>query len=73
MTASVIPERNRLAVSTVKLTSGTILSPFFKIDIRGIDNIPEKESFVLLPGHQRREDIPLIAISKMNKQCNRGK
>lgn len=63
MTRSVIPERNRLAVRIVKLASRAILSPFFKINIRGIDNIPEKESFVLLPKHQRWEDIPLIAIS----------
>ena len=63
MTSLVIPERNRLAVNIVKFASRTILSHFFKIDVRGIDNIPEKESFVLLPKHQRWEDIPLIAIS----------
>lgn len=63
MTTSVIPERNRLAVSIVKLASRAVLSPFFKINVRGIDNIPEKESFVLLTKHQRWEDIPLIAIS----------
>jgi len=60
---SIIPERNGLAVSVVKLASRTFLSPFFKTNIRGIENIPEKESFVLLPKHQRWEDIPLIAIS----------
>jgi len=63
MKTSVIPERNRLAVSIVKLASRAILSPFFKIKVRGIDNIPEREAFVLLPKHQRWEDIPLVAIS----------
>ena len=63
MTASVIPERNRLAVNTVKLISKAVLSPFFKSNIRGINNIPQKGSFVLLPKHNRWEDIPLIAIS----------
>ena len=63
MTASAIPERNGLAVSIVKLASRAVLSPFFKINIRGTENIPEKGSFVLLPKHQRWEDIPLVAIS----------
>ena len=63
MNASEYSERNKLAVSIVKLVSRVVLSPFFKMNIRGIDNIPEKGSFVLLPKHQRWEDIPLIAIS----------
>lgn len=63
MTGSVIPERNRLAVNIVKFASRAILSHFFKINVRGLDNIPERESFVILPKHQRWEDIPLIAIS----------
>ena len=63
MEESVIGERSRLAVSIVKLASRIFLSPFFKINVRGTDNIPEKGSFVLLPKHQRWEDIPLIAIS----------
>lgn len=63
MAASVIVERNGLAVRIVKLASRAFLSPFFKINVRGIDNIPVKGSFVLLPKHQRWEDIPLIAIS----------
>ncbi len=63
MTASVLPERNRLAVSLVKVISKAVLSPFFKLNIRGIENIPEKGSFVLLPKHSRWEDIPLISIS----------
>ncbi len=58
-----IPERNSLAVAIVRLASRAFLSPFFKINVRGIENIPEKDSFVLLPKHQRWEDIPLIAIS----------
>ena len=63
MAVFVIPERNRLAVNLVKLISKAVLSPFFKLNIRGIENIPEKGSFVLLPKHNRWEDIPLIAIS----------
>ena len=63
MPTSIFPERNSLAVSIVKLTSRAVLSRFFKINIRGIENIPANKSFVLLPKHQRWEDIPLIAIS----------
>lgn len=63
MITSVTQERSRLAVWIVKHASKALLSPFFKINIRGTHNIPEKGSFVLLPKHQRWEDIPLIAIS----------
>ena len=63
MTTSMIPERNDLAVRIVKLAARAFLSFFFKINIRGSENIPKTGSFVLLPKHQRWEDIPLIAIS----------
>ena len=63
MRISVIPERNKLAVSFVRLASKAFLSPFFKTDVRGTCNIPQKGSFVLLPKHQRWEDIPLLGMS----------
>jgi 1-acyl-sn-glycerol-3-phosphate acyltransferase len=63
MVTTIIPERSRPAAAIVRLLSMFALSPFFKINVRGAGNIPEKESFVLLPKHQRWEDIPLIAIS----------
>jgi 1-acyl-sn-glycerol-3-phosphate acyltransferase len=63
MAASVILERNLLIAGIVKLAAKAFLSPFFKVNVRGTENIPQKEAFVLLPRHQRWHDIPLIAIS----------
>jgi 1-acyl-sn-glycerol-3-phosphate acyltransferase len=63
MTASVILERNLFVADTVKLAAKAFLYPVFRVNVRGTENIPQKEAFVLLPRHQRWEDIPLIAIS----------
>ncbi len=63
MAASVIPERNVLVTGIVKLAARAFLTSFFKLKIKGVENIPEKGAFVLLPRHQRWEDIPLVAVS----------
>jgi 1-acyl-sn-glycerol-3-phosphate acyltransferase len=38
-------------------------SPFFRLRIHGVENLPRGESFILLPKHQRWEDIPLLGIA----------
>jgi 1-acyl-sn-glycerol-3-phosphate acyltransferase len=63
MAVSVILERNLFVAGIVKLAAKVFLSPFFRVNVNGLDNIPQKGAFVLLPRHQRWEDIPLIAIS----------
>jgi 1-acyl-sn-glycerol-3-phosphate acyltransferase len=40
-----------------------LLSPFFRLEKEGLENLPEDSAFVLLPKHQRWEDIPLLALS----------
>ncbi|RLF48458.1 MAG: hypothetical protein DRN19_06570 [Thermoplasmata archaeon] len=40
-----------------------ILSPFFALEVRGLENLPRETSFVLLPKHQRWEDIPLLSFA----------
>jgi 1-acyl-sn-glycerol-3-phosphate acyltransferase len=63
MTAPVILERNLFVAGIVRLAAKPFLYPFFKLNKSGTDNIPQEGAFVLLPRHQRWEDIPLIAIS----------
>ena len=39
------------------------LYPFFKMKKEGLSYIPGKGAFILLPKHQRWEDIPLLGIA----------
>ena len=39
------------------------LSPLFRLKVSGVENLPQKSAFVLLPKHQRWEDIPLTAVA----------
>ncbi len=39
------------------------LSPFYRIDIEGRERLPRKNAFILLPKHQRWQDIPIIALA----------
>lgn len=51
------------AVRITKIAGRIVLSPFFRLKIDGKENIPRKSAFVLLPKHQRWEDIPLIGLA----------
>ncbi len=45
-------------------TAGRIfLSPFFALRVEGVENLPHETAFVLLPKHQRWEDIPLLSLA----------
>lgn len=35
--------------------------PFFRVAVSGVENLPDNTAFILLPKHQRWEDIPLLA------------
>ncbi len=39
-----------------------LLYPLFRIQVTGLENIPERGAFILLPKHQRWEDIPLLGV-----------
>lgn len=41
----------------------SVLSAFFRMEINGVQNLPQKEAFILLPKHQRWEDIPLLSLA----------
>ena len=46
-----------------KCAAGIVLRPIFRIETSGRENIPRESAFVLLPKHQRWEDIPLLGLA----------
>jgi 1-acyl-sn-glycerol-3-phosphate acyltransferase len=36
---------------------------FFRMETSGVQHLPRKEAFILLPKHQRWEDIPLLSLA----------
>jgi 1-acyl-sn-glycerol-3-phosphate acyltransferase len=50
-------------VRVVGISARMVLSPFFKICREGHENLPEQGPFILLPKHQRWEDIPLLSLA----------
>jgi len=56
-------ERNPFFYSFIRTLSRFVLFPCFRIQTEGLETLPEKGPFVLLPKHQRWEDIPLLAIA----------
>jgi len=58
-----IGERSRILLGIIKVTARFAFYPFFKIQVAGLENIPEKGPFILLPKHQRWEDIPILGMS----------
>jgi len=55
--------RKRWVCLIAKAVSKVMLSPFFKLEVHGVENVPKKSAFVLLPKHQRWEDIPLLNLA----------
>jgi len=46
-----------------KIAGRVLLSPFFRLKTGGVNNLPQKSAFILLPKHQRWEDIPLLGLA----------
>jgi len=53
----------RGVLAPVRILSRCVLAPRFKLDVQGADNLPPHGSFLLLPKHQRWEDIPLLGLA----------
>lgn len=49
-----------------RVVIGLCLYPFFHLQIRGRENLPQDKAFILLPKHQRWEDIPLLGLATPN-------
>jgi len=47
----------------VTAVSRIALCPFYRIEIEGRERLPRQDAFILLPKHQRWQDIPLIALA----------
>ena len=57
--------RKNWAVWIIKGVSRIVLGFFFRLKLKteGKENIPGNSAFVLLPKHQRWEDIPLLGLA----------
>ena len=47
----------------IKAAARIYLAPFFELHVKGRENVPPQNSFILLPKHQRWEDIPLLGLA----------
>jgi 1-acyl-sn-glycerol-3-phosphate acyltransferase len=56
-------ERNTYVLAVIRFMAGIVLSLFYRFEWKGLENLPDKDSFVLLPKHQRWEDIPLLGVA----------
>jgi len=54
---------NSLVYFIIKAAARVSLAPFFEILVEGRENLPERGAFILLPKHQRWEDIPLLGLA----------
>jgi len=46
-----------------KAAARMVLAPFFELHVDGRENLPQRGTFILLPKHQRWEDIPLLGLA----------
>lgn len=57
------PGRKEGFFRAFKFMTRLLLSPFFRLEPHGIQNLPEDSAFILLVKHQRWEDIPLLGLA----------
>ena len=50
-------------LACVKTLAKVGLSPFFSLCTQGVENLPRQGPLVLMPKHQRWEDIPLLGLA----------
>lgn len=60
---STIRERKASIFWLTIITAKLFLLPFFRIKTHGIEYLPTKSAFILLPKHQRWQDIPLLSLA----------
>lgn len=58
-----IRERKALIFHMVRSMGKVFLLPIFKLKTGGQENLPSRSGFILLPKHQRWEDIPLLGLA----------
>jgi 1-acyl-sn-glycerol-3-phosphate acyltransferase len=52
-----------LLLDLTRIAARSILSIFFRLRVEGLSHLPREEGFVLLPKHQRWEDVPLLGLA----------
>jgi 1-acyl-sn-glycerol-3-phosphate acyltransferase len=55
--------RREWVFGITKTVGRVLLSPFFRLITGGVNNLPQESAFILLPKHQRWEDIPLLGLA----------
>ncbi len=55
--------RNDEFAAVMKHVIRIFIFPFFRLESNGKENLPKKSAFILLPKHQRWEDIPLLSLA----------
>ena len=55
--------RNRGLLQIFRFLVKILLLPFFRLETDGLHNLPRDSAFILLPKHQRWEDIPLLGLA----------
>ena len=61
--SAVTPARSSVLFVFAKHFTQLALCPLFRLHTIGLENLPERHSFVLLSKHQRWEDIPLLGLA----------
>ena len=57
------PGRKKWVFNTIKFLGRIFLTPFFRIQTTGSENLPFNQAFILLVKHQRWEDIPMLGLA----------
>jgi 1-acyl-sn-glycerol-3-phosphate acyltransferase len=63
LVAPLIRGRNERIFRITQRVCRAVLSLFFRMETSGAQHLPQKEAFILLPKHQRWEDIPLLSLA----------
>jgi len=57
------PRRDDRLYRLIRVVASAALAPGFRREVHGAEKIPIDRSYVLLPKHQRWQDIPLLGLS----------
>ncbi len=57
------PLQSRRMYALVKAAARLALTPFFPLRVQGKHHLPTDSAYVLLPKHQRWQDIPLVGLA----------
>lgn len=55
--------RREWLLSIIMLAGRILLHPFFQLVVEGLEDFPKENGFILLPKHQRWEDIPFLTLA----------